>query len=217
MVASPTHRALTPRQQAALAAVRAHLQRHGYPPTRAELGVALAVSAQTADFHLRALERKGWLRRARGGRARGLEIVPSGASERPVASAAPARRIPVMGRVAAGDPQPALGEHAESVPVPDGTRADFALRVHGDSMIDAGILAGDLVLVESTPSAARGEIVVALLGAGESCEATVKEYRPGGKRIVLHAANPAYADIVVDRGTEFALAGRVVGVLRLWS
>ncbi len=134
----------------------------------------------------------------------------------PLARAA-AETLPIVGRVAAGAPLTAIENLEGTLPVPAGTGADFALRVSGDSMIEAGILDGDLVLVEHCETADKGEIVVALLGEGDELEATVKRYLPGRGRVVLRPANATMEDLVVHRGDPFALAGRVVGVLRLWG
>jgi repressor LexA len=215
----PTPEKLSSRQQAALRSLRAFQARHGYPPTRAELGRLLGVSAQTADFHLRALERKGLVRISR--QARGIELTPAGeallAADGGTGSRVEARAVPVVGRVAAGAPLTAIENLEGALPLPEGSAADFALRVEGDSMIEAGILDGDLVLVEQTGSAKKGDIVVALVGEGDELEATVKRYLPERGRVVLRPANPTLSDIVVRRGEPFALAGRVVGVLRLWK
>jgi len=217
--------ALSARQRAALAALRAFQTRHGVPPTRAELGRALGVSPQTADFHLRALARKGVLElkplAARAVReTRSAAAAPPRAAARRAAAAPsdpPARSVPLLGRIAAGSPLLAL-EHAEgAVPLPPGCRADFALRVQGDSMIEAGILPGDLVLVQQARTARPGEIVVALLGEGEATEATVKRYRTRGGRVVLEPANRRLRPREVGPEDGFALAGRVVGVLRWWK
>jgi repressor LexA len=214
--------ALSARQRATLAALRAFQVRHGVPPTRAELGRALGVSPQTADFHLRALARKGVLElKPLAARAVREAAAPPAASRRTARSSTSeppaARSVPLLGRVAAGSPLLAL-EHAEgAVPLPPGCRADFALRVQGDSMIEAGILPGDLVLVQQVRAARAGEIVVALLGEGEAMEATVKRYRPRGGRVVLEPANRRLRPREVGPGEGFALAGRVVGVLRWWK
>jgi repressor LexA len=236
MAASRVTPELSERQRAALAALRAFQRRHGVPPTRAELGKQLGVSPQTADFHLRALERKGVLE-LRPLSARAMrETAPAASastadaprrragtraaparSARTVAAAPAARMIPLLGRVAAGSPLLALEDVEGEVPLPAGCRADFALRVQGDSMIEAGILPGDLVLVAQTRSAASGEIVVALLGEGEAAEATVKRLRTRGRRIVLEPANRRLRPRTVDPAEGFALAGRVVGVLRWWA
>lgn len=197
---------LTPRQTAALEALQAFQAEHGYPPTRAELGELLGVSAQTADFHLRALERKGFVRISR--QARGLA---TGA-----ASSGAAQYVPVVGRVAAGSPILAVENLEGRIPLPEESGADFALRVEGDSMIDDGILDGDMVLVRQADTAKKGDIVVALVGEGEEVEATVKRYFPGRKQVVLRPANSDYEDIVLSSREGCQLVGRVVGVLRLW-
>ena len=197
---------LSPRQKAALAVLQEAQAAQECPPTRAELGLKLGVSAQTADFHLRALERKGYVELGRNSRSIHLLV------EAPSDS-----KIPILGRVAAGIPILALENREGSMPRIEGSRADFALRVQGDSMIEAGILDGDLVLVEEAASASRGEIVVAMLGDGDEMEATVKRYLPEAGRIVLHPENCALSDRVVHPGESFALAGRVVGVLRCWG
>ncbi len=181
----------------------------------------MGVSAQTADFHLRALQRKGLLHLSR--QSRGIDLATSlsdaaaasGASGDGSASAADS--IPILGRVAAGSPLLALENQDGSLPLLDGCAANFALRVQGDSMIEAGILHGDLVLVEQVVDAKAGDIVVALLGEGEAVEATVKRYLPQRGRVVLRPANATMEDIVIARGEPFSIAGRVVGVIRIWG
>lgn len=199
---------LTRRQRDVLSAVGDFLRSRGMPPTRAELGSALGVSPQTADFHLRALARKGHLRLGR--QARDLELV--GAEKAPNF-----RAVPLLGRVAAGNPLSAIENMEDILPVPEGSDADFALRVQGDSMIEAGILDGDQVLVQQQDFANKGEIVVALLGEGDEMEATVKRYLPAKNRVVLRPANATLEDRIVRPGEPFSIAGRVVGVLRLWG
>lgn len=210
MPSSPVTSALSNRQRAALTALRAFQTRHGVPPTRAELGKALGVSPQTADFHLRALARKGVLE---------LRPLAARAMREPTASApVPApRRVPLLGRVAAGSPLLAVENVEGEIPLPAGCRADFALRVEGDSMIEAGILPGDLVFVQQARTARTGEIVVALLGSGETTEATVKRFRTRGGRVILEPANHRLRPRTVEPDEDFALAGRVVGVLRWWK
>lgn len=217
MSCSPTPEGLaplSPRQRAALEALQACQAAGECPPTRVELGEKLGVRAQTADFHLRALEQKGYVELGRNSRSVRL-LVANPAQAAPSATEEPA--IPILGRVAAGVPILAVENQEGKLPRMEGSQADFALRVRGDSMIEAGILDGDLVLVEQVPEASKGEIVVALLGEGEEMEATVKRYLPERGRIVLRPENSRLKDRVVKREDAFALAGRVVGVLRFWG
>ncbi|MGB0953868.1 MAG: transcriptional repressor LexA [Planctomycetota bacterium] len=195
---------LSPRQRAALEALQACQAAGECPPTRVELGEKLGVRAQTADFHLRALEQKGYVELGRNSRSIRL-LVAEPAQAASFAAEEPA--IPIL----------AVENHEGKLPRLEGSQADFALRVRGDSMIEAGILDGDLVLVEQVPEASKGEIVVALLGDGEEMEATVKRYLPERGRIVLRPENQALKDRVVRKDDAFALAGRVVGVLRCWG
>ncbi|MCX8230118.1 MAG: transcriptional repressor LexA [Planctomycetota bacterium] len=204
---------LSQRQHQAFEALRAFQQEQGFPPTRAELGALLGVSAQTADFHLRALEKKGVIQRS--GQARGLSFVPL--PQESSALGVGARVVPLVGQVAAGKPFLAVENLEGRLPLPEGSGADFALRVVGDSMVEAGILDGDMVLVEQSKDPCPGDIVVALLGDGETQEATVKHYYPEKRCIILRPAHPTMKDIVVKKSDHLALAGRVVGVLRLWD
>lgn len=205
---------LSPRQRDALAAVQEFQADQGRPPTRAELGVALGVRAQTADFHLRALARKGYLILERGARA----IRPTDAAPAPPKQASEAgswEEVPLVGAVNAGLPEFAIEDHAGRVPVPPGSHADFALRVRGDSMIGAGILDGDFVLVQRAKVARSGQTVVALLGEGEAVETTVKTWwQQTGHDPELRPANPAFAVRVLDGSEPVRLAGVVVGLFR---
>jgi len=217
---------LSPRQRDALRALREYAARHGLPPTRAELGRELGVSAQTADFHLRALARKGYVGLGRKARAVTANVPATPAAPDAPASPAPtstqedrrmAEQVPLLGSVAAGDPSAALEDAADAVSLPAGCRADFALRIVGESMRDAGILDGDLVFVRRVAEPRDGEIVVAVVGEGEGREATVKRLRRHRGRVILEAANPAYQDRVLVPGEPCSVAGRVVGLQRTWS
>ena len=193
---------LTARQAEVLDLVRSHITETGYPPTRADIARELGFrSANAAEEHLKALARKG-----------ALEIVPgtSRGIRLPVDEG-----LPVVGRVAAGSPILAQ-EHIEetcNVP-PDMFRpaADFLLRVEGDSMVDAGILDGDLLAVHKTPEAANGAIVVARIDD----DVTVKRLRRKSRtRVVLEAENEAYDPIEVDlRNHDLVIEGLSVGVIR---
>jgi len=178
----------------------------GYPPTIREIGKAFGIaSTNGVRYHLHRLEKSGHLRRS-GKISRGIESVRSGAAARTAG-------IPILGRVAAG--QPILAEECyegrlETEQMFGGTGDLFALRVRGDSMIDAGILENDYVVVRQQDSATPGDMVVALI----EDEATVKFYRPGGNAIELVPANPRYQPIVVPRGEDFRILGVVRGVVR---
>jgi repressor LexA len=193
---------LTARQQAVLDAIRRHLDMHGVPPTRAELAAAMGFrSPNAAEEHLRALARKGAIALTPGA-SRGLRVKaePPG--------------LPVVGRVAAGSPMLAV-EQLEGRLMLDGAlfrpRADYLLRVRGESMSGAGILDGDLLAVHRAGEARDGQIVVARVDG----EVTVKRYRRRGTRVTLRAENPAFAPIEVDlRHQELVIEGLGVGVLR---
>ncbi len=193
----------TGRQAEILAFIEDHLDRHGYPPTVREIGrgVGLA-SPSTVHRHLERLESTGHLTRD-GSKPRAMLV--GGPSRRGGHSGPRAMTLPLVGAVAAGAPILAEEHVEDHVAAP--FAADYLLRVKGDSMINAGILDGDLVAVKQQDDAADGQIVVALL----EDEATVKRiYRePGGVR--LEAENPAYAPI---RGDGIRVIGKVVGVMR---
>jgi repressor LexA len=213
---------LTDRQQQIWNFLIEYVDRHGYPPTVREIGeeVGLA-SPSTVHAHLANLERAGLLRRDPT-KPRALELL---GRERPsTAPAAPAEveplpsrdddaiTLPLVGDIAAGAPLLADQNIEEYLTFPSSTRGDFLLRVRGDSMIEAGILDGDLVIVQTTQDARNGEIVVALAGGDESAdEATVKTFYREEGRIRLQPENaslePIYAEYV-------QILGRVVGVFR---
>ena len=195
---------LTPRQQQVLACIVAHLQRQGYPPTLREIAHELGIRGTLAvSKHLAALQRKGYLER-NPGNSRALSV-----AGRPPA----APQLPILGRVRAGTPQPALEEIEGYCSVDPAYRhgATFLLRVMGDSMIAAGIHEGDLALVRPQPEAENGAIVVALVDG----EATLKRFFREGDQIRLQPENPTLAPIVVRPGaTEVLLVGKVVGLFR---
>jgi repressor LexA len=199
---------LNDRARQILAHIRKSTLQHGYPPTIRELGKAFGIrSTNGVRYYLTMLERAGHLKRD--------ERISRGIGT--VGVRRPAAGIPILGRVAAG--VPALAEESiEGHLEPDGMFGDpaglFALRVRGDSMIDAGILEGDYVVVRRQERASAGDIVVGLLGE----DATVKYYRPRGSHVELVAANPDYQPIVVgkdpERDSGFRILGVVTGVLR---
>ena len=210
-------RELTTKQQEVLGFMRSFQARHGAPPTVREIAHRFKVTPRAAFDHLRALERKGALqRRASAGRtSRALTLVDPGAA--PVY-----RPIPILGRIAAGSPLLAEENREGELPVapsalPDRGEDVFALRVRGQSMIDAHIMEGDLVLVRRQDTAQPNDIVVALLEseAGGDAEATVKRYLRDGQRVVLKPENPTMKPIVVDPAErQVKVLGKVIGLLR---
>lgn len=193
---------LTARQTEVLALVKSYIADTGYPPTRADIARELGFrSANAAEEHLKALARKGALEIVPG-TSRGIRLPDD-------------EGLPVVGRVAAGSPILAQEHIEETCDVPPDMfrpAADFLLRVEGDSMIDAGILDGDLLAVHKTPEAATGAIVVARIDD----DVTVKRFRRKSRtRVVLEAENEAYDPIEVDlRNQELVIEGLSVGVIR---
>lgn len=200
---------LTDRQREVLGFIRIFTQRNGLPPTVREVGERFRVTPRAAFDHIRALERKGaLLRRVTAKRSsRALTLADRGS---------PARAVPILGRVAAGTPLLAEENREGNVPIDPSWLAGkgedlFALRVRGDSMVNAHIVEGDLVLVRRQEAAESGDIVVALLDH----EATVKRFRREGDAVVLRAEHPTLPPIVVrPGGKDVQILGKVVGLLR---
>jgi repressor LexA len=201
---------LTDRQQQIWNFLVEYVDRHGYPPTVREIGdeVGLA-SPSTVHAHLANLERAGLLRRDPT-KPRALELIGRERAE-PVADDTSVS-LPLVGEIAAGAPLLADQNIEEYMSFPRSTRGDFLLRVRGESMIEAGILDGDLVIVQQAEDARNGEIVVALAGSDESAdEATVKTFYRENGRIRLQPENAALEPIYAD---YVRILGRVVGVFR---
>ena len=208
---------LTERQQQIWDYLLEYVDGHGYPPTVREIGerVGLA-SPSTVHAHLANLERAGLLRRDPT-KPRALELI--GRERRqpqeesvPVAEPADVVRLPLIGEIAAGGPLLAEENIEDYVPMPSRARGDFLLRVKGESMIDAGILDGDLVIVRRAQDARNGEIVVALVGDDESAdEATVKTFYRETDRVRLQPENSSMEPIYAR---HVQILGRVVGVFR---
>ncbi|MEO1060654.1 MAG: transcriptional repressor LexA [Actinomycetota bacterium] len=209
---TPAERPLSDRQRSILAVIEQHLDEHGYPPSVREIGEAVGLtSPSTVHTHLATLQRLGYLRRDPT-KPRALEVRYDAASGA-TAERASTRHVPLVGEVAAGTDVLANEHVEELVPVPSdlcGEGELFMLRVRGTSMIEAGILDGDLVVVRRQPDALDGEIIVAAL-PGE--EATVKTLRRRGPVVVLEPANPDFTPIEVP-ADQAQIYGRVVTVLR---
>jgi repressor LexA len=209
----PAETPLTARQQEIWQFLVAYVEDHGYPPTVREIGeeVGLA-SPSTVHAHLANLERVGLIKRDPS-KPRAIEL--TGHRRVEATAATDVARLPLLGRVAAGSPLLAEENVEEVVAVPEsiGRGADFLLTIHGDSMIEAGILDGDTIVVQRSDDARNGDIVVALAGDDESAdEATVKTfYREADGRIRLQPENAALEPIYAD---HVRILGKVVGVFR---
>jgi repressor LexA len=204
---------LTARQQEIWQFLVGYVDDHGYPPTVREIGEAVGLaSPSTVHAHLANLERAGLLRRDPT-KPRALELVGHRRAE-PEAAQEDVPRLPLLGQIAAGSPLLA-DENVEdvvAVPEPLGRDADFLLRVRGDSMVEAGILHGDVLVVRSQSDARDGDVVVALVGDDEAAdEATVKTFYREDGRIRLQPENAALRPIYAD---HVEVLGKVVGVFR---
>ena len=210
MLASPTDMDdLTPRQQRIVEFIRRTVQDRGYPPTVREIGEAVGLtSSSSVHAQLANLQRKGLLRKDPA-KPRAIEV----AGARPRGAAAVT--VPVLGRIAAGAPLLAE-EHVEDHVAIDadlaGEEEHFALRVAGDSMIDAGILDGDLVVIRRQDVAEDGSIVAAQVPGPAEEEATVKRLRRRGRRVTLMPENPTMEPFELPEGGR--ILGQVVAVLR---
>lgn len=226
---------LTKKQLDLLKFINTRIQRDGVPPSFDEMKEALDLRSKSGIHRLiTALEERGFIRRL-AHRARALEIVklPDAMmskgfnprvidGDRPDSTPAAAMSIdngavelPVMGRIAAGVPIEAISQVSHNVSVPQsmvGAGDHYALEVKGDSMIDAGINDGDVVVIRETSVADNGDIVVALV---EGHEATLKRFRRNGSAIALEAANPAY-ETRVFRDDQVKVQGRLVGLIRTY-
>ncbi len=206
---------LTARQQEIWQFLVEYTDGHGYPPTVREIGEAVGLaSPSTVHAHLANLERAGMLKRDPS-KPRALDLI----GHRSVAATAPqpveeVLRLPLLGQIAAGSPLLAE-ENVEdriAVPEPLGRGADFLLTVRGDSMIEAGILDGDTLVVRKQEDASNGDVVVALVGDDEGAnEATVKTFYRESNRIRLQPENSALEPIYAD---HVQVMGKVVGVFR---
>ena len=225
---------LTRKQHELLMFIHERIKESGVSPSFDEMKEALDLASKSGIHRLiTALEERGFLRRLPH-RARALEVVklpqqataaapPKGrapfkpqlveAGQAIPAAANDSRELPILGRIAAGTPIEAIQQERDRMPVPEsilGAGEHFVLEIAGDSMINAGILDGDFVVIKRTDSAVSGDIVVALVN-GE--EATLKRLRKKGASIALEAANPAYETRIFGPD-QVAVQGRLVGLIR---
>ncbi len=200
---------LTSRQQEVLTFIRQTVADRGYPPSVREIGEAIGLSSpSTVHSHLSSLVRSGYLRRDPS-KPRAIEVLGPQTKPR---SNPQIRQVPLLGRIAAGAPILATEEIEQVLSLPTslvGRGQIFMLRIKGESMIDAGILDGDLVVIEQGAEARNGEIVAALV---EGEEATVKRLRRQGGQVTLEPANPALSPVTYEGGVE--IIGRVNNVIR---
>jgi repressor LexA len=199
-------RATTEKQQRILDVIRAFTSERGYPPSVREIGERVGLSSSsTVQSHLKTLERHGLLKRDPT-KPRALVTSFAGDEEAVV----PSVTLPVVGRVAAGVPITAAENIEEQFVLPSSwtpRHGGFMLRVKGDSMIEAAILDGDLIVVEPRPTAENGEIVVAMIDG----EATVKRFYREHGRVRLQPENASMAPIYAD---DVTIVGRVEAVIR---
>jgi repressor LexA len=202
----------TDRQQRILDVICAFTAERGYPPSVREIGERVGLSSSsTVQSHLKTLERRGLLKRDP---TKPRALVPSGSASRPLERArnenGQVAHVPIVGKVAAGVPITAVENVEDTFALPTGFVRDpnaFILKVSGDSMVDAAILDGDLIVVRPSPDAKNGEIVVAMLDG----EATVKRFYREPSRIRLQPENRSMTPIYAD---DVTIVGRVEAVIR---
>jgi repressor LexA len=199
---------VTRRQREVLDFISNFVQRNGYSPSFEEIARGLSLkSLATVHKHITNLQKKGLLQRDHN-RSRSIDVLP------PRSKGKRAERLPLLGRIAAGQPVEAM-ETSETIALGDiiGNREAFALQVRGDSMRDEHIMDGDYVLVEHTSTARQGEIIVALVRGSET---TLKRYYIEGTTVRLQPSNAEMEPIYVPL-SQIAIQGRVLGVLRRYA
>ncbi|MGH9057887.1 MAG: transcriptional repressor LexA [Acidimicrobiales bacterium] len=203
---------LTGKRREILDFIAAQIRVRGYPPSVREIGEAVGLtSSSTVHTHLTTLQRQGYLRRDPT-KPRAIEVRYDAMSGAAI-DRRPARHVPLLGEVAAGTDVLAQENVEELLPLPEDFTGDgqlFMLKVRGESMIDAGILDGDYVVVRQQPDVVKGDVVVAGIPGGE---ATVKTYGRRGNKVVLTPANPTMKPMSWNP-SEVQIYGKVVTVLR---
>ncbi len=199
---------LTDKQQNILIYIEEYIVEQGYPPTIREIGEKFEITAKGAYDHLKAIEKKGYIKCEKN-RSRAIELLRTSGGEEHIPSPNVVS-VPLVGRVAAGIPITAAENVDEYLAFPKSMVPDdgvFALRVAGDSMKDAGIFDGDIAVIKKQESAINGEIVVAMIEE----EATLKYFFKDKKKVRLQPANKAYKPILTQDAT---VLGRLVGIYR---
>jgi repressor LexA len=206
---------LTSRQRDVIEFLSGFIQDHGYAPTIREIRDAFGMKSNRGVVdHLKALERKGYIRRLPGG-SRTIVVEDVSALSAGARRARGTVSYPVAGNIRAGRPEPPAGERERTVILDESLfagRGDFILEVKGDSMTGDHIVPGDLIVVRRAETCEPGSLVVALVDG----EATVKRYVRSGSRVILQPSNPDYEAIVLSEGDsrECAIIGTVIGVIR---
>lgn len=210
---------LKDREQRVLNFITEQIKINGYPPTVRDIGAALGIkSTSTVQKSMTILEEEGYIRK-QAGKRRAFEVVTGGA-EKPAApkeDRADVVDVPLVGRVAAGVPILAEQNIEGSFPMPAqfiGKGTNFMLTVHGDSMIEAGIMDGDYILVQEQKTANNGDIVVAMINGEFESESTVKTFYKENGHIRLQPQNSTMDPIIVD---DCEIVGLVKGVFRYLS
>ena len=205
---------LTSRQEEILEYIKKYSKENRMPPTVLEIGNHFEISSTNGVRSiLAALIKKGYINRSPR-LSRGIEVIDSDKNGNAAEAPSNTIEIPIVGRVAAGTPILAVQNLEGTVTIDRdflACRSDvFALRVKGDSMINAGIFDGDLIFARQQKTAERGEIIVAQIDN----EATVKYYHPLADHVELRPANPRYRPIIVKNDKDFTIAGKLIGVMR---
>ena len=210
---------LKDREKRVLEFITEQIKKNGYPPTVRDIGAALGIkSTSTVQKSMVILEEEGFIRK-QAGKRRAFEVVAGGA-EKPHTAAqdrADVVDVPIVGRVAAGTPILAEQNIEGSFPMPSqfiGKGTNFMLTVHGDSMVEAGIMDGDYILVQEQKTANNGDIVVAMINGEFESESTVKTFYKENGHIRLQPQNSSMDPIIVD---DCEIVGLVKGVFRYLS
>ena len=213
---------LSDREQKILDYMKEYVAKWGYPPTVRDIAAALGIkSTSTVQKSMEILEQEGYIRK-QAGKRRAFEVVQGGAEKAPAPThAEPSRNdvvdVPIVGRVAAGTPILSEQKIEGSFPMPAsmiGRGTNFMLTVHGDSMIEAGIMDGDYILVQEQKTADNGDIVVAMIQGDFEAESTVKTFYKENGHIRLQPQNSSMDPIIVD---DCEIVGLVKGVFRYLS
>jgi len=204
---------ITESQKMILETLSAYISERGFPPSMQELADIIGIKAPSVYEQLNRLEKKGYIRRKKKS-ARSIEVLKKDINPKINKNGLKLIRIPILGTIAAGEPIFAFEKEGEEIFVDEssiGSGRFFALKVKGNSMIDAEIFEGDLVIVRRQPIAEQGEIVAALIDN----EATVKRLRMNNGKVFLDPENKSYSPIEVTYSDDFRILGKVVTTVKI--